>query len=146
MNIELVALIYFGSVAILVLEVFLPSGGVLAVLGCMGLIASIYYGFAINTFLGVGLLIASTIAIPLMFYYGLKKMALGKKLSVDDGFRSDSPVSATTSSLVNKEGIALTNLRPSGAILIDGKRIDVVTEGEMIDKNTPVRVVKIEGS
>lgn len=47
--------------------------------------------------------------------------------------------------LVHREGVAITNLRPSGTAIIDGKRVDVVTEGGMIERGTPVRVVSVEG-
>jgi membrane-bound serine protease (ClpP class) len=47
--------------------------------------------------------------------------------------------------LVGKAGTALTPLRPSGTAVINGQRIDVVTEGAMIDRNTPVKVVAVEG-
>lgn len=47
--------------------------------------------------------------------------------------------------LLNKVGAALTPLRPSGTALIDGHRVDVVTEGDMIDRDTPIKVVAVEG-
>ncbi len=47
--------------------------------------------------------------------------------------------------LLNQTGTALTNLRPSGTALINGRRVDVVTEGPMIEAGTPVRVVAVEG-
>ena len=142
MSIEMVIIVYFTALAILVLEVFVPSGGVLAVAGGLGLIISIYYGFQASIFLGIGQILASIIAVPLMFFYGLRKLTLDKKLDTDEGFHSDK---SGMEHLINKQGVTLTSLRPSGAIIIDGKRFDVVTEGEMIDKDTPVRVAKIEG-
>ena len=39
----------------------------------------------------------------------------------------------------------MTPLRPSGTAVINGRRVDVVTEGGMIERNTPVKVVAIEG-
>ena len=39
-----------------------------------------------------------------------------------------------------------TPLRPSGAIELDGERIDVVSEGSYIDKGKSVIIVKVEGS
>ncbi len=47
--------------------------------------------------------------------------------------------------LVGKTGTALTALRPSGTAEIDGRRVDVVTEGGMIDGGNPVKVVAVEG-
>ena len=48
--------------------------------------------------------------------------------------------------LTGKEGVALSPLRPAGTAIIEGNRVDVVTEGEFIEKETPVRVLGIEGT
>jgi membrane-bound serine protease (ClpP class) len=50
------------------------------------------------------------------------------------------------SGLINQTGSAYTNLRPSGTAVIGNQRVDVVTEGAMIDKDTAVRVVAVEGN
>ena len=47
--------------------------------------------------------------------------------------------------LLDQTGTALSPLRPAGTAIINGKRVDVVTEGQMIDPGTPVRVVAVEG-
>jgi membrane-bound serine protease (ClpP class) len=44
-----------------------------------------------------------------------------------------------------KTGRAVTPLRPAGTAIIDGSRVDVVTEGNFISNDTPVKVVKVEG-
>ena len=38
----------------------------------------------------------------------------------------------------------MTNLRPAGIALLDGKRIDVVSNG-VYTMNTKIKVIKIEG-
>jgi membrane-bound serine protease (ClpP class) len=48
--------------------------------------------------------------------------------------------------LLNGTGMAVTQLRPSGVANINGQRVDVVTEGGLIERGTPVRVVTVEGS
>lgn len=47
--------------------------------------------------------------------------------------------------LLNQTGTALTPLRPSGMALINQRRVDVVTEGSLIDRGTAIKVVAIEG-
>jgi membrane-bound serine protease (ClpP class) len=47
--------------------------------------------------------------------------------------------------LIDQTGTALTRLRPSGTAVIQGRRVDVVTEGSMIDGGTPIKVVAVEG-
>lgn len=48
--------------------------------------------------------------------------------------------------LLDKSGMALTTLRPSGTALIEGQRIDVVTDGSMIERGATVKVVAVEGA
>ncbi len=50
------------------------------------------------------------------------------------------------SSLIGKEGIALSPLRPAGTAIIGEQRVDVVTDGEFIEINTPIRVLGVEGT
>jgi membrane-bound serine protease (ClpP class) len=47
--------------------------------------------------------------------------------------------------LVGQEGVALTDLRPSGVAQVAGERMDVVTEGEYVAAGSPVRVLRSEG-
>jgi len=46
--------------------------------------------------------------------------------------------------LVGRIGEALTDLRPSGTVDIDGERIDVVTEGPWVERGEPVVVLRAE--
>ena len=48
--------------------------------------------------------------------------------------------------LVGKEGVAFTSLRPGGTGLVNGRRLSVTTEGDFIDKDTPIKVVEVEGN
>ncbi len=48
--------------------------------------------------------------------------------------------------LLHATGTALTQLRPSGTASIDGQRVDVVTEGGLIDAGAAVKVVTVEGA
>lgn len=54
-------------------------------------------------------------------------------------------VNAEKPELLDQTGVAFTDLRPAGTALISGKRVDVVTEGGFVSKNTPLRVIAIEG-
>ncbi len=56
------------------------------------------------------------------------------------------PETDSVPSLIGAQGSALTPLRPSGTALIRDEALDVVTDGEFLEKDTPVKVVLIEGS
>lgn len=46
--------------------------------------------------------------------------------------------------LVGSEGIAATDLRPSGTVDVNGEKIDAVTEGEYLPAGTRIQVVRAE--
>ena len=48
--------------------------------------------------------------------------------------------------LLGRSGVALTALRPSGTAIIDDERVDVVSQGDFVDRGSPVRVVGVAGS
>ena len=52
----------------------------------------------------------------------------------------------TIADLVGMTGITLTPLRPSGTVDIGGKRIDVVSEGPMVDRGATVEVTRSRGA
>ncbi len=47
--------------------------------------------------------------------------------------------------LVGQTGTALSNLRPSGTAVIGGRRVDVVTEGGMVERGATIKVLAVEG-
>lgn len=47
---------------------------------------------------------------------------------------------------MDREGISITELRPSGFIDIDGKKLDALSDDGFIPKNTSIKVVRVEGS
>lgn len=48
--------------------------------------------------------------------------------------------------LLHKKGVAASPLRPAGVAEIEGRRVDVVTPGEMIARGDHVRVTEVEGN
>lgn len=48
--------------------------------------------------------------------------------------------------LLGALGRTATALRPGGAMLVDDRRIDVVTRGEFVEADAPVRVVEVHGN
>jgi membrane-bound serine protease (ClpP class) len=71
------------------------------------------------------------------------RLILMRNLDEKSGYTTSDP---DFSHLVGTSGVAMTDLRPSGTIVIDDKRYDVVTGGEFLDNGTEVRVVEVEGS
>ena len=72
----------------------------------------------------------------------LNRVILSNKLESKKGYLS----SVVLKDVTDKEGVALTELRPSGFAIIDGDKYDVLTEGGFIPKGTQIKVVRVEGA
>jgi membrane-bound serine protease (ClpP class) len=48
--------------------------------------------------------------------------------------------------LLGQSGFATSLLRPAGVATIDGRRVDVLTEGEFVSAGSPVIVTRVEGA
>ena len=143
MNIQAIILLYLLGVGFLVAEAFLP-GAIVGVIGGLILIYSIYMGFAVQgTIFGIVQLAVALVLLPTVFLFALKKLSLKKSLNQSEGFTVEKE---NIQQFMEQAGTTLTKLRPSGIALINHKKVDVVTEGEMIEKDIPVKVIKIEGN
>ncbi|MBN1865347.1 MAG: hypothetical protein JW808_10635 [Victivallales bacterium] len=148
------AVIFFVGILLVALEIFvIPGFGIAGISGIIAIIASMLLAFgwsrielAINT-VGVSLVMA-TAGIVLLTIYVLPKSALFRRITLElsqdnaDGYSSHSK---PDQDLVGKEGLVHTTLRPAGLVIIDGKRLDVVAEGEFINKGEKVKVIAADG-
>jgi membrane-bound serine protease (ClpP class) len=70
-------------------------------------------------------------------------LSLKEVMSTEDGYLGVDP---ELLSLKGKSGIAVTVLRPSGKISVEGKMYDALAESGMIDKGSAVKVTRIEAA
>ena len=138
------ALILAGG-ALLLLETVLP-GLIAGILGMVCLLTGVVMGYSNfggrtgNLILfGVvtGLVVGTLFWVKYFPDSRVAKVFISEKTVGDLGVEKPE--------LLNQSGVAHTNLRPSGTALINDRRVDVVTEGNMIERGTPVRVVAVEG-
>lgn len=70
-------------------------------------------------------------------------MSLHEVMSKEDGYLGVDPELLL---LKGKHGVAITTLRPSGKIVIDGQTYDAMAASGMIDKGTNIVVTKVEAA
>ena len=145
----LAVLLQLLAAGVLIAEVIIPSGGLLGLLaaGLLGYsLYSVFTAVSVNT--GYLFLVADVVALPFIIIMGLKMLArspatLKTELSTGAGVTSQSDELV---GFLGKTGVAETTLRPSGIALIDGRRLDVVSRGEYIDRGTGIVVAAVTGN
>jgi membrane-bound ClpP family serine protease len=147
-SVGVVVLLAIVGLALLVAEVFFVSFGVIAVLSGLSLITAVFFAFQQSTAFGVTMLVIEAIAAPVVLALAfrlLPRTRFGKQLILTG---PETPGSAAAADpelerFLHKTGVTLSPLRPAGFARIDGRKVDVVTRGEMIDANCPVKVLDV---
>ena len=68
------------------------------------------------------------------------------RFRVIDSEKGHSPATDKPDDLLSAEGVAITTFELSGIVNIKGNRVDVISEGEMISKNTRIKVTGVKGN
>jgi membrane-bound serine protease (ClpP class) len=136
------------GIVLICIEVFMP-GAVMGIIGGICLVVAVILtyvdrGPAAGNIALFALAIASVIALALWIaFFPRTRMA---KVMVTEKDLADSKSADSLDKLLNQDGKAITPLRPAGTAEIGGRRIDVVAESGLIDRDSPVRVIRVEGN
>lgn len=130
-------------------EIFIP-GGVLGTFGGFALLGAMVTAFIvfppdIAVYITGGIILMLGVVIGLWIKY-FPKTWVGKQMTVSHDLHTSKGTEDTLKELLNREGVATSALHPGGFAEIDGHRIDVITQGEMLDRETPIRVVAVESN
>ncbi len=147
---ETVILFLVGMVLLMVEIFILPGFGIAGALGLIGILASIglAFGSVLSALTSLSIALFAAVLFILIFWKRFtrsgawRKLVLSAKEDKELGYRGPK----VYTDLVGKQGISLTPLRPSGTVVIDGERHDVVSDGGFLAKDVPVIVTKIEGT
>ena len=127
----------------LVLEVFVPSGGVLGLISlgstAFGIYGLFHQGHTLLALIAMAFFLASLWG---LFKFMLRRLKFTVALTPD----TTTSVDRRIGDLVGRQGVTLTPLRPAGMALIEGRKVDVVTMGDFLEKDVPIRVVDNSGN
>jgi len=147
-GVEHIAL-FVAGIILMLFELFVPSFGVLGILGIISLFSGVVLsahetGQAVLS-LGIAVVVAViivAIVAKLFKHRGVwNRFILQDRLDKESGFISNTE----HPELLGATGVASTVLRPAGTAIIDGKRYDVVTNGEYITAGSSIEVIQVEG-
>lgn len=147
------------GVILLAVEMFvIPGFGIAGIIGALAILAAFYLSMVSHMATGAdyaqafGVLSLSLIVViiagwALLRHLGSSRAAgssglmLGDATSRETGYLS----AAVRGELVGTVGVALTDLRPSGAGRFGVERVDVVSDANWIEAGTPIRIVRSDG-
>lgn len=143
------------SVLLVLLEVFIPSYGILAITAVIVVAAGITSLFFHDTTTGlIGLLTALGVgpfigwgAFVLWKNSPLGRIMLGETNEEQVHARMEAEQAARDAlqQMVGKRGHAVTDLRPVGVVVIEGHRMDASSEIGIIDSGQAIEVVRADG-
>jgi membrane-bound ClpP family serine protease len=144
--------LYFVSAALLIAEVFVPSGGLISICSLACLIGGLMIFFRHSTTTGwVGIVVA-IIMIPSVLVVAYKifpKTRFGRAVTLAPPKRDAGdaiPDTAELKQMLGAVGQVATPLRPVGICDFSGQRLECVAESGYVDKDKKVEVIHVEGT
>ena len=142
----LLLIIGFGLVF---LEMHIPGFGVPGITGAICLILAVIitaenFAQALVMVLAILAVLGAMLGVVLTFFTKgklFKPLILSDEQKKEHGYISSSDLDY----LLGKNGIATTDLRPSGSVDIDGVKFDVISDGEYISVGSKVEIFKVSG-
>lgn len=145
---EVVLLLLVG-VVLLIAELFV-TGGILGILGILAIVVSLFLSGYNMTHMAwsvtIAIVVAIVAAVILFKWIGMergffRKMILRETTATELGYVSN----VGREDLVGLECVTITDLRPAGTVIANDERLDVVSEGSFIKKDTKVIISHVEG-
>lgn len=145
-----IALAVVGLLGILWELHVVPGHGLPGILGAGALLAAVFLAFGLPFFFVAIETIATAIVLTVIGFSltvrAVPRNAWAHRLALASAQGPEYVTSTDFGGLRGRTGTASSFLRPAGIASIDGRRVDVLTEGEFIPAGTPVRVVRVEGA
>lgn len=154
---EELTLVGIGPTLLAVEIVVTPGFGLAGVLGIVALVAGLGLSLlgegattgAVVASLGrIAISLILAVALGAALFFVLPRVPFARGIVLTAGLPGEVVAAPPepTRSLVGATGTAATPLRPAGAAWIDGERVDVLTDGELVAQGTAIEVIKHEGS
>ena len=151
LNPSIVLVFLIAGVILLAVEIAVPGFGIPGVSGLVCIFAGIFF-MAPNAAIGIKYLMAAFLVALILLFILIKvlgkskyldRFILNTRLDKEEGYISQKE---DFSSLIGQKGKTQTALRPAGILILEnGRRLDVVSEGEFIEAGQWVIVSRVDG-
>ena len=147
------ALLLVLGMLLVMLEVFVPTAGVLGFLSVTSILAGIGLAFSSGGLtVGFGFLFGTAVVLPIVLALAFRwfpETPVGRRLlphlPTSEEVLPDNEERRTLRGLLGKVGQAKSPMLPSGAIVVEGRIINAVSEGQPIEAGQNVRVIEVRG-
>jgi membrane-bound ClpP family serine protease len=147
------SLLLLVGCTLVVMEVFIPSGGVISILAAVAFVASLVIAFqesaTTGPMTGFFFTAATVFAVPTLVALAFKywpKTPMGKaflgELPTDAEVLPEDP----RRGLLGRVGVARSKMLPSGTVEVDGQMIDAVSQGRAIEPGMYVVIAEVRAN
>jgi len=147
------------GLVLLALEIFvIPGFGIAGALGILTILAGLVMSlvgagdtsaFILKAAARVVLSLLVALVASLVLLRFLPRLPFGKRLILQTGLSAEQGFASAPESdmrWLGKRGRASSPLRPAGIAEIEGERVDVVSDGELIDAGQFIEVTRVDGN
>ena len=154
-------ILFTAGVILLMLELLvIPGFGIVGILGIVAIFSSLVMSLVgrfdlltLNDLVNLAIakvMVAfiGSMIFAIVFFKIFPRTSVGKQVILQESEAQEDGYVAQKmerGELIGQTGVTLTWLHPSGTAIFDGRRFDVVTEGEVIEKDREVEVIDVEG-
>ncbi len=145
--VAILCLLLAGALA--AIDLFVPSGGVLAISSLLAGTASVFFAFRSGSTAGLMMLCVILIAIPIFITVALRVWPytpVGRRIILRTPSAPVPPTAPPSEfeELIGKVGVTQSALMPFGYVRIEGRNYNAVTESGVIDPGSNVQVLSIQ--
>lgn len=144
--------LYFACAALIIAEVFVPSGGIISIFSLACLIGGIAIFFSHSTtagWVGIGIAVVMIPMVLIVIYKVFPKTRFGKSVTLTPPQRQAGDAIRDTEELkkmLGAVGEVITPLRPVGMCDFSGRRVECVAEGGYVDKGKKVKIIEVQST
>lgn len=139
----LVVVLQIAGFALLFAEIFIPTGGILAIATTVAFVWSVWTAFdALGPAWGSAVLLLDLIAVPFAVRWGFNRIG-NSSMGLPDQLKG-SVQDDDASRLLGARGETVTPLRPAGRVAIGTEQVDAISERGFIEAGTAVVVTRCD--
>ncbi|HLR08017.1 MAG TPA: NfeD family protein [Bacillota bacterium] len=149
-SLTLMIIIYFVGLLLIIIDGKLLNDGTFGILGIIGMLISVAMAapnFTAGLYAAIGVFVGGSTSFTFLKVFKRRKMwtkiMLADRLTKEAGYTS---VTQEHENLLYQRGVAINDLRPVGTIRIGDKEYSAVSNGQWIEKDSQVKVVRVDGT